>query len=139
MFCIRFFIIFAEEKRAMNVVLLILLLVCHYLADFCLTLPVMIRAKADGRGVGGIMLHAAVHAVLMGICLLIFGIRIELLLLLMSIEMVSHFIIDTAKGRVTVRWPVLSDASKKPYWMLYGLDQLFHQLVIVVIWLVAIA
>ena len=37
----------------MNIFLLILLLVCHYLADFCLTLPVMIRAKADGRGVGG--------------------------------------------------------------------------------------
>ena len=37
----------------MNIVLLTLLLVCHYLADFCLTLPVMICAKADGRGVGG--------------------------------------------------------------------------------------
>ena len=49
----------------MRIVLLILLLLCHYLADFCLTLPVMICAKADGRGVGGIMLHAAVHAVIM--------------------------------------------------------------------------
>ena len=121
----------------MRIILLILLLLCHYLADFCLTLPVMIRAKADGRGVGGIMLHAAVHAVIIGVCLLLCGIRIDLLLLLMVIELVSHFIIDTAKGRASVRWPVLSDASKKPYWMLYGFDQLLHQLVIVLIWIIA--
>ena len=121
----------------MEVALLVVLLLCHYLADFCLTLPVMIRAKADGRGIGGIMMHAAVHAMLMGVCLLFFGVRIKLLLLLIVIEWLSHFIIDSAKGRVSVRWPVLSDAHKKPYWMLYGFDQLLHQLVIVVIWFVA--
>ena len=121
----------------MNIVLLILLLVCHYLADFCLTLPIMIRAKADGRGVGGIMLHSVVHAVLMGICLLLFCVPTDTWLLLMVIEWLSHFIIDSAKGRLSVRWPVLSNASKKPYWMLYGLDQLFHQLVIVAIWFFA--
>lgn len=29
--------------------LILFLLLCHYLADFCLTSPAMIRAKADGQ------------------------------------------------------------------------------------------
>ena len=41
-----------------DVLLLIGLLVCHYLADFCLTLPVMIQAKADGRRLWPIMMQS---------------------------------------------------------------------------------
>lgn len=114
--------------------LLIVLLICHYLADFCLTTPAMIRAKTDGRNVGPILLHAGIHAVLMGLCLLIWGVAWEMLLLLMLAELVSHFLIDTAKGRLTARFPKLADMQQKPYWMLYGLDQLLHLLVIVCIW-----
>ncbi len=44
----------------MMLLLLISLLVCHYLADFCLTTPAMIRAKADGRNPWPILLHAAI-------------------------------------------------------------------------------
>lgn len=55
-------------------VLFIVLLVCHYLADFCLTSPAMIRAKADGRNIWPILLHASVHALLIGLCLLLWGI-----------------------------------------------------------------
>lgn len=40
--------------------LLIALLICHYLADFCLTWPALIRSKADGRNVWPILLHVAV-------------------------------------------------------------------------------
>ena len=116
------------------VLLLIALLVCHYLADFCLTLPSMIRAKADGRRVGPILGHAAVHAVLMGLCLLVYGVSWRMLLILMGVELVSHFLIDAAKGRFSARFPMLTDQGKKPYWMLYGLDQLLHQLVVVGIW-----
>lgn len=38
----------------------------HYLADFCLAAPVMVRAKADGKELWAIVLHSAIHAVLMG-------------------------------------------------------------------------
>ena len=93
-----------------NVVyLLIALLVCHYLADFCLTLPVMIRAKSDGRKLWPIVLHASIHAVLMGLCLLIYGVEWQMLLILMMIELVSHFVIDVSKARVSIRFPYLSD------------------------------
>ena len=119
------------------VLLLIALLVCHYLADFCLTLLSMIRAKADGRRVGPILGHAAVHAVLMGFCMLVYGVSWRMLLMLMEVELVSHFLIDTGKGRLSAHYPLLTDQGKKPYWMLYGLDQLLHQLVVVGIWWVA--
>lgn len=117
--------------------LLIALLVCHYLADFCLTMPSMIRAKADGRRAMPILAHAAVHAALMGLCLLAYGVSWRLLMLLAGMELVSHFLIDTAKGRLSARFPLLNDRGQKPHWMLYGLDQLLHQLVVVAIWWVA--
>lgn len=116
------------------VLLLISLLVCHYLADFCLTSPAMIRAKADGRNPWPILLHAGIHAVLVGICLLLWGVSWKLLLILMLLELVSHFLVDTAKGFLTARYLILTDMKKKPYWMLYGFDQLLHLLVIVMIW-----
>ena len=118
--------------------LLIALLFCHYLADFCLTMPVMIRAKADGKPLWPIALHALVHAVLIGVCLLVFGVRWGLLAQLMLLEFASHFIIDTLKARLTAHFPILADARRKPYWMLYGFDQLLHQLVVIVIWYLAI-
>ena len=118
----------------MKTILLIALLVGHYLADFCLTTPAMIRAKADGKKAGPILLHAGVHALLVGVCLLVFGVSWKLLLLLMSAELVSHFLIDTTKGLLTARFPLLADQQKKSYWVLYGFDQLLHLLVIVGIW-----
>lgn len=118
--------------------LLIALLICHYLADFCLTWPALIRSKADGRNVWPILLHAAVHAVLMGVCLLVFGVTTEQLFLLMSLELVTHFIIDVGKAALSVKIPLLADVTRKPYWVLFGLDQLLHQLVVAVIWYVAV-
>lgn len=114
--------------------LILFLLLCHYLADFCLTSPAMIRAKADGRNPWPIMLHAAIHAGLVGICLLCWQTPWKTLLLLVLLELVSHFLIDTAKGRLTARFPALADMQQKPYWMLYGLDQLLHLIVLVLIW-----
>ena len=114
--------------------LLIVLLACHYLADFCFTSPSMIRAKADGRNPWPILLHAGIHSGLMGFCLLVWGVSWKLLLILALVELVSHFLIDTTKGRLTAHFCILGDIQKKPYWMLYGFDQLLHLLVIVMIW-----
>jgi len=121
-----------------NNLFLIVLLICHYLADFCLTLPVMIRAKADGRQLWPIALHGMVHAVLMGICALLFRVSVPTVLYLMTFEATTHFFIDLSKARLSVHYPRLADATRKPYWMLYGLDQLLHQLVIIGIWAFAV-
>ena len=121
-----------------SLILLIALLVCHYLADFCLTLPIMIRAKANGKQLWPIVLHSMVHAVLMGLCLLLFGVSVLTTLYLMVAEAMFHFIIDLSKARLSTHVPRLADATGKPYWMLYGLDQLLHQLVVVGIWAYAV-
>lgn len=120
------------------ILLLIVLLICHYLADFCLTWPALIRSKSDGRNVWPILLHATVHAVLMGVCLMAFGVNLELALWLMLLELVTHFVIDFGKAAVSVKIPLLADVKQKPYWVLFGLDQLLHQLVVVVIWYEAV-
>lgn len=49
----------------------------------------------------------------------------------------KNSIIDTSKARLSVRFPYLSDIRGKPYWMLFGCDQLLHQFVIVIIWFVS--
>lgn len=114
--------------------LLIILLVCHYLADFCFTFPALIRAKADGKNLEPIALHSSVHAALVWLCLVVFGVEWKLLFLLVLLELVSHFIIDTSKARLSIRFTYLADMRHKPYWMLYGLDQLLHQFVVIIIW-----
>lgn len=113
---------------------LILLLFCHYLADFCLTWPDLIQAKANARHLWPILLHASVHAVLMGLCLLMFGVGIGKMAWLVLFEWATHFAIDTAKARLSAVNPLLADLKHKPYWMLFGLDQLLHQVVVIVIW-----
>ncbi len=118
--------------------LLIALLLCHYLADFCLTWPALVRAKADAKTLWPILSHAGVHAVLMGCCLLVFGVSMELAFWLMLLELVTHFVIDTSKAAVSVKVPLFADVRQKPYWVLFGLDQLMHQLVVVVIWYAAL-
>ena len=57
--------------------LLVSLLVCHYMADFCLTSPAVIKAKADGRNLLPILLNASIHGVLMGICLLFWSVPLK--------------------------------------------------------------
>lgn len=114
--------------------LLIVLLFCHFFADYCFTTASMIRAKADGRNPWPIMIHAAVHTGLMAICLMLWGVSSKLLLIALAVECTTHFFVDWTKARLLVRFPSFADPKHKPYWMLYGFDQLLHQLVIVGIW-----
>ena len=114
--------------------LLIVLLVCHYLADFCLTSSAMIKAKADGHTPLPILFHASIHGMLMGICLLLWNVSWKWILAMIALELVSHFLIDFAKARLSAQIPLLADQRHKSHWVLYGLDQLLHQLVIVLIW-----
>ncbi len=113
--------------------LLISLLICHFLADYCLTTPQMIEAKASGKHLQHIGLHAAVHATLMVVVLLAFCVSFVVVSALYALELISHFAIDYGKGFLGRKFPALGDNTKKPFWVLYGLDQLLHLLVIVAI------
>ncbi len=53
--------------------------------------------------------------------------------MMMLLEVVSHFLIDLGKGLISGHSQVLSDPNQKPYWMLYGFDQLLHLSVLLLI------
>ena len=95
--------------------LLISLLSCHFLADYCLTTPKMIQAKASGKELQHIVLHSGVHAALMSVVFLIFGISAKVVLLLFALEICSHFIIDYFKGLLGRLFPLLADNRHKQF------------------------
>ncbi len=109
------------------ILLICLLLICHYLADFTpLSTAWMLKAKQFGQPLLPIFAHAAVHAGLMGTVLLFFTLPSEAFKLTL-LQLIVHFAVDTWKGRMNQWFPVLQDNTKKGYWMIFGFDQLLHQ------------
>ena len=74
--------------------ILLSLLICHFLADYCLTTHGMIAAKAKGWPLLPIVGHAAVHAILMGAALAVMGISWKMCLWLAALQLVTHFVIS---------------------------------------------
>lgn len=114
--------------------LLALLFICHFLADFSpLSTAWMLRAKSTGSPLLPIFVHAGVHALLM-FSVLLFFLLPELAIKLALLQWLAHFVIDVSKGKMNVFFPSVTDPKNKSYWMLFGFDQLMHQLVI--LWMV---
>lgn len=115
------------------VVLLLGLLLGHYLGDFTpLASERMQAAKAEGGPLGPIAGHAAVHGLLTGvIAASIVQPGWELLALAAGVEFASHFLIDSARARVTARVEALRDTERQLFWSVLGADQLFHGAVLV--------
>lgn len=117
-----------------STLLLILLLVCHYIGDYThLSTPRMLSAKRIGWPIGPIIMHAAVHAVLM-FAVMIYYTTSNIVLGCMLLEFGTHFFIDVLKGKMNVWFPVVADPREKAHWYIFGFDQLLHQVVIVWIW-----
>lgn len=115
--------------------LLIALFVCHYLADFThLSTPTMLAAKRTGTPIGPIAIHASTHATLMGLAMVIMLSvdTLTLLFPLMAFQFITHLIIDVLKGRMNVWVPSVSNPANKSHWYIFGLDQLLHAIVIIV-------
>jgi hypothetical protein len=114
-------------------VLLVLLLITHWLADYThLSTKWMLNAKAAGRPWPPIFAHAAVHAVLV-LAVLVAFVDLPRALGLALFQLVSHFLIDLGKGKISVCFPVLKNPCNQWHWYLFGLDQLLHQIVLVII------
>lgn len=69
-------------------------------------MSVMIRAN-KGRRKESLTdsIHATSHAVLIGLCLLVYNVDWKLLLVLIMIELVSHFVIDVLIAQIPIRFP----------------------------------
>ena len=108
--------------------------VCHYLADYVTVTPWMLAAKSKGKPIWLIILHANEHTLLMGIGICIycifFGFLPDLLMALaLVLQLISHSIIDIIKGRLNY-FECIRNPARKTHWVIFGLDQLMHQTVI---------
>lgn len=116
------------------VLLLVLLMFCHFLADYTPMLDLnMIKAKEKGSPIGPIIEHGITHGVLMLWVVLIMK-NIPLSCLTFVIQSTSHALIDILKGKIGVWFPVFKDYNKRPLWALMGFDQYLH--FIVILWIV---
>ena len=86
--------------------LIILLMICHWLADFThLSTAYMLKAKSKGNPLFPIFLHACVHGLLMMCVLFFFTPTFKSLLFLTSFEIITHFLLDTFKGKLNIWVP----------------------------------
>lgn len=114
------------------VTLLILLNICHYLADYTwLSTPWMLAAKFQGKPLFPIFCHATVHAILMEIVLFILIKDVNKEVYLFWLQLGSHFGIDVLKGRMNTWFPSLMSTRNVLHWVVFGGDQLLHQIVII--------
>jgi hypothetical protein len=111
--------------------ILIGLFTCHWLADYThLSTAWMLSAKRFGKPLSPILAHASVHSLLMGLFLIGYC-NPNMWTKLVSLQLISHFIIDVWKGKMNVWFPALQSPANKWHWVVFGFDQLLHAIVII--------
>ena len=109
----------------------------HFACDFALQTERQIKAKGNyGQRAG--MEHAGLHAVASLPALLVLTRSLEALVVVMLCEFLVHYHVDWSKAQID-KTRGFSDTSTA-YWVVFGLDQLVHQmtyLVVVLIFLIA--
>ena len=125
----------------MNVTLLILLFVSHYVCDFThLSTTEMLAAKKYGTPLKPIADHAILHACISGIIITLYfyfighKISVDVWMVVFVLQAVSHFAIDVLKGKCNVWFPQVANPANKSHWYIFGFDQLLHQIVIILMW-----
>lgn len=105
------------------VLLFIAFFVKHFLADFPLQTPWMIREKGHWGKLGGIA-HSGVHAILTVVVLSLFSIGPTVAASAGALDFVLHYCIDALKmyaSKIKGWTP-----ADKQFWNAIGLDQLMH-------------
>lgn len=131
-----------------EVILYILVLnVCHFLGDYThLSTSWMLNAKRTGWPPLPIICHALVHASLMFVATTLYLIwtgvmswsdvfifKYDILDSVFIFQFLTHLAIDSLKGRMNVWFPSFASPANKQHWYAFGLDQLAHQIVILII------
>ena len=89
--------------------------------------------KRLGKPLFPIFTHASIHGILMSIVLLCFGVEFDKVFDLFVFQLLSHFAIDTLKGKMNVWFPSLTNPANKFHWYVFGFDQYLHALIIICI------
>jgi hypothetical protein len=120
------------------ILLLMYLQLAHYMGDFTplLVKNIMLDAKRYGTPILPILCHGVMNGVTYGLGVLLIYWNIKFWILTILIETITHTILDTMKGWITFLNYKFEDKSNNCYWILFGADQLGHQLVI--IWILAL-
>jgi len=114
----------------MTIYILISLFFCHFLADYVFVDDTMLSAKRFGTPLYPIWMHATLHGVLMWFVLIFFGINPWNAFLFYLFEKITHFLIDVLKGKINKWYPPAQSPVNKIHWVIFGLDQFLHALVI---------
>ena len=115
--------------------LLLALFFCHWLADYTpLSDARMLAAKRFGRPFTPVLDHGFTHGALMFVVLLAFGTEEIRAVWLLLFQTWSHALIDTVKGRLNARYAALQSPANVQHWMVFGLDQYAHTVIILLMW-----
>jgi hypothetical protein len=102
--------------------ILFLLFVKHFLADFVWQTKAMVTEKGLYGRLGGLQ-HSALHGALTYVILMHF-LELQACVMLSMIDAAIHYHIDWAKMNITKHYTV----NDKEYWFWLGFDQLLHSL-----------
>ena len=97
----------------------------HFLCDFVLQTAYQYRNKGTYGHPGG-FLHAGLHAAGSLPAVLIFAQSGGLVAAILAAEFAIHYHVDWLKEQVNKRCGLTT--SDAPYWMVFGADQLIHQM-----------
>jgi len=115
----------------MQAEILIGLFFCHLLADYThLSMVRMLNAKRLGKPLYPIFCHAEVHAILMGLFIKIIGFSWGAVIILYAFQLVTHFLIDVLKGKMSGWFPSLQNPANKWHWIAFGTYQFLHTIVL---------
>ncbi len=124
----------AIDKIHLIFILLIVFQIKHFVADFPLQFPYMLRKFSPGwEFVKPLSLHCGVHALFTLVIVLFIA---PTLWWLAAVDFVIHFAMDRVKSgpRYLGRF---NDSRKTSYWVTFGFDQMVHHLThIYIIWVV---
>ena len=111
---------------------LVLLQIKHLIADFIIQPESWFSTKSQYSGRGGI-LHAAVHAALTFVVLLVCAQGLVAILFVSLIEGVIHHFIDWCKASMVDREKLTT--QHKRFWWFFGIDQALHHLTYIgIVW-----
>ena len=97
----------------------------HFVADYLMQPGWMLSGKGNIFHPGGYA-HAAIHAALSLVVLLLVGTPLGLAVALFAGEFVIHYALDYSK--IHYSRGVHVDTQPRRFWSLHGLDQITHQL-----------
>ena len=113
--------------------MLYLLFLCHFLGDYThLSTRKMLNAKKLAKPLLPIFYHSVVHGVLILVPLLLFN--YNKIYYAFIVMVLSHFLIDVSKGLVNRYFEQTRDISKTIFWIVFGLDQFLHSVVLIIIY-----